>query len=64
LEFLAEINKFTTERESLAYNEWLSDLAFFVDLTGYLNSLNLKLQESSKLFTNLCNNVASFKMKL
>src|SRR6218665_3706179 len=42
----------------------MSDFAFLVDLTGYLNNLNLKLQQSSKLLTTLCNDVASFKMKL
>jgi len=41
-----------------------SDMSFLVDLTGYLNNLNLKLQGSSKLFTTLCKDVASFNMKL
>ena len=63
-EFLTEINELPTEREYLTNNEWLNDLAFLVDITSHLNNLNLKLQGSNKLFTNLCNDVASFKMKL
>lgn len=64
LEFLTEINELPIEREYLANNEWLNDLAFLVDITGHLNNLNLKLQASNNLFANLCNCVASFKMKL
>jgi len=52
------------ERECLANNEWPSDLGFLLDLTGYLNNLNLKLKGSSKLFTTLCNDVAFFNMNL
>ena len=44
--------------------DWLNDLAFLVDITGHLNILNLRLQGSSLLFTDMCNNVAVFKMKL
>ena len=58
LEFLTEINELPTEREYLTNNEWLNDLAFLVDITSHLNNLNLKLQGSNKLFTNLCNDVA------
>jgi len=65
LEFLAEINELPTEcLECLANNEWPSNLAFLFDLTGYINNLNLKLQKSSKLYTTLCNDVTSSKMKL
>ena len=64
MEFLTEINELPTERECLTNNEWLNDLAFLVDITGHLNNLNVQLQESNKLFTNLCNYCASFKMKL
>ena len=53
-----------TERECLTNNEWLNNVAFLVDTTGLLNNLNLKLQGSNKMFTNLCNYVASFEMKL
>lgn len=64
MEFLAEIKELPAECECLASNEWVNDLAFLVDITDHLNNLNLKLQGSNKLFTNLCNDVASFKMKL
>ena len=44
--FLGILNGLTTARECLAHrpNEWLRDLAFLVDITGYLNNLNLKLE--------------------
>jgi len=47
-------------------NEWLNELAVLVDNTPavYLININLKLHGSNKLFTNLCNDDASFKMKL
>ena len=63
-QFLAEIDELSVEREFLVNSEWLNDLAFLVDITGHLNALNLKLQGSSKLFTNMCNDVESFKRKL
>ena len=45
-------------------NGWV--MAFLDDTrpTGLLNNLNLKLHGSNSLFTNLCNDVASLKMKL
>ena len=65
LEFLTEINELSRSVcKCLTNNEWLNDLAFLVDITGHLNNLNLKFQGSNKLFTNLCNDIASFKMKL
>ena len=33
--------------------KWICDLAFLVDLTGYLNDLNLKLQKQGKLVNDL-----------
>lgn len=63
-QFLAEIDELSVEREFLVNSEWLNDLAFLVDITDHLNALNLKLQGSSKLFTNMCNDVESFKRKL
>jgi len=41
----------------VTWHSWL------IIIIGYLDNLNLKLQGSSKLFTTLCNDVASFKMK-
>jgi len=66
LGFFEEINKLPTKHECLERIEWLECLAFLVDIkpTGHLNNLNLKLHGNNKLFTNLCNDVASFKMKL
>jgi len=64
LSFLKEINELPSECESLADNDWLNDLAFLVDITGHLKTLNTRLQGSNKLFTNLCNDVNSFKTKL
>lgn len=62
--FLSEIDELPTERECIVCDEWLSDLAFLVDITSQLNALNVNLQGNEKLFTNLCDNVAAFKMKL
>jgi len=64
LQFLTEIDELATERDCLADRGWLNDLAFLVDITGHLNKLNVNLQGSNTLFTNLCNDVASFKKKL
>jgi hypothetical protein len=32
---------------------WISDLAFFVDVTGHLNTLNKELQGKDKLITEI-----------
>ena len=63
-QFLTEINELSEERKYLLDDEWLNDLAFLVDITSHLNDLNVKLQGSSKLFTNMCNDVNSFEKKL
>ena len=62
--FLSEIDEFPTERECLQNDDWLNDLAFLVDITSHLNSLNARLQGKDKLFTNLCDDISAFKMKL
>jgi hypothetical protein len=41
-------------------DEWVWDLAFLVDVTGYLNKLNLKLQKHRQLFHELHGHVKSF----
>lgn len=64
VQFLKEINELPEELERLEDNDWLSDLAFLVDITAHLNAINLKLQGSNKLFTHLYNDVLVFKMKL
>lgn len=64
LQFLTEIDDLCNERKCLEEDEWLNDLAFLVDISEHLNSLNLNLQGMNKLFTNMCNEVASFESKL
>ena len=64
VQFLKEMNELPEELECLEDNDWLSDLAFLVDVTTHLNAINLKLQGSNKLFTHLYNDVLAFKMKL
>ena len=44
--------------------EWLCDLAFLVDITAFLNELNLKLQGYGKFITTLVDSVKSFARKL
>ena len=62
--FLSEIDELPTERECLQNDDWLNDVAFLVDITSHLNSLNARLQEKDKLFTNMCDDISAFKMKL
>ena len=64
LQFLKEIDELPKERECLEDNEWLNDLAFLVDITDHLNVLNTKLQGRDKLFSDMCNEITAFKMKL
>ena len=64
LEFLTEIDELPAERKCLEDADWQNDLAFLVDITSHLNVLNVQLQGSNKLFTNMCNSVASFEMRL
>ncbi|KAJ0171369.1 hypothetical protein K1T71_012919 [Dendrolimus kikuchii] len=44
--------------------KWICDLAFLVDLTGYLNDLNLKLQKQGKLVNDLYKYLKAFQIKL
>ena len=64
LEFLTEIDELPAVRGFLADGDWQNDLAFSVDITAHLNALNVQLQGSNKLFTNVSNYVASFQMRL
>jgi hypothetical protein len=41
-------------------DEWVCDLAFLVDVTVYLNELNLKLQKQGQLVHELHGHVKSF----
>jgi hypothetical protein len=45
-------------------DEWVCELAFFVDVTGYLNELNLKLQKQGQLGHELYGHVKAFCNKL
>ncbi|XP_076806318.1 general transcription factor II-I repeat domain-containing protein 2B-like [Clavelina lepadiformis] len=44
--------------------EWVTDLAFLVDLTTHLNDLNLKLQGRGHLISSLYDSIAAFECKL
>ncbi|KII67030.1 General transcription factor II-I repeat domain-containing protein 2 [Thelohanellus kitauei] len=44
--------------------DWLNDLAFLVDVTGYLNELNIKLQKQGQLVHQLHGHVKAFTNKL
>ena len=61
---MSEIDELPTERECLQNDDRLNDLVFLVDITPHLNSLNARLQGKDKLFTNLCDDISAFKMKL
>ena len=63
-QFLVEIDDMPTELDSLMDNEWHNYLAFLVDITEHLSTLNVRLQGKHKLFTNMCSDVQSFKAKL
>lgn len=64
LQFSEEKGELPGERELLLNNVWLRDLAFLTDITGHLNTLNMNLQGSNKLLTNLATDVTSIKLKL
>ncbi|XP_026326221.1 general transcription factor II-I repeat domain-containing protein 2-like [Hyposmocoma kahamanoa] len=44
--------------------KWICDLAFLVDLTGYSNDLNLKLQKQGQLVNDLYSHLKAFQVKL
>ncbi|CAK1584105.1 unnamed protein product [Parnassius mnemosyne] len=44
--------------------KWICDLAFLVDLTGYLNDLNFKLQKQGQLVNDLYSHLKAFQIKL
>ena len=43
---------------------WLTDLAFLVDLTAHLNELNMCLQGENQLIDSMFQTVTAFQMKL
>ncbi len=44
--------------------DWLTDLAFLVDITEHLNVLNVNMQGRNKLVTEYYDSVHAFQMKL
>ncbi|XP_006030981.1 general transcription factor II-I repeat domain-containing protein 2-like [Alligator sinensis] len=68
-ELRAEIGLFLNMKEDLAFPQlndadWLSDFAFAIDVTGYMNDLNSRLQEKGLFAHELHSNIKSFMMKL
>lgn len=53
-----------SEADLFKEESWLQDLAFLVDITGYLHDLNIKLQGKSRVVTELYDDVKCFKTKL
>ncbi|KAB0790551.1 hypothetical protein PPYR_15047, partial [Photinus pyralis] len=50
--------------QHLKDNAWLSDLAFLVDVTGYLNELNRNIQKPGQFVHELFAHIKSFQAKL
>jgi hypothetical protein len=48
----------------LIIDDWLRNLAFLVDLTAYLNELNLKPQDGNQLVHQLYSHVKIFQARL
>lgn len=44
--------------------EWVRDLAFMVDITQHLSSLNKTLQGRQRVVTQYCDSICAFKLKL
>jgi len=44
--------------------DFLSELAFIIDLTSHLNNLNIKLQKANQTISQLVNHIDSFRRKL
>ena len=59
--FMDKKGRFVSELQN---EDWIWDLAFFVDLTSYLNELNLKLQGRGQLVHDLCKHGKVFQCKL
>lgn len=64
----AEIDIFMTDKNrpvpELSDVLWIWKLAFIVDLTEYINDLNLKLQGENSLISDLYSHVKAFRQKL
>jgi hypothetical protein len=63
----SEIDIFMTEKgenvPQLSDEKWILELAFLLDITTYLNELNVKLQGNGKFLSDLISDVKVFEMK-
>lgn len=64
LQFLEQKGALPFDVDLLKNTSWLSDLAFLVDVTNYLNILNLKLQSKDCSLPTMFNLISGFKAKL
>uniref|UniRef100_A0A8D8S7P5 General transcription factor II-I repeat domain-containing protein 2 n=2 Tax=Cacopsylla melanoneura TaxID=428564 RepID=A0A8D8S7P5_9HEMI len=64
LMFLQEKEALPAETDLLKNESWLCDLAFLVDVTDYLNKLNVKLQGKDSSLPSMFNLIQGFKAKL
>ena len=64
----SEIDIFLREKDfahcEISDPEWISNLAFLVDITKHLNTLNLQLQGRSQLINVLYERICAFEIKL
>ena len=67
-ELIEVIEIFLTEKGNnipeLTNFKWISELAFLVDITTYLNKLNIALQGKGKLINELFAEIKSFQLKI
>ena len=59
--FMESKTKFVPELDD---ENWLTDLAFLVDLTAHLNELNMRLQGENQLINTMFQTITTFEMKL
>jgi len=53
-----------TDVPELGDDDFCTCLAFLVDITKHLNTLNLKLQGESNMIMQMSDNITAFKMRL
>uniref|UniRef100_A0A0E9XBG8 HAT C-terminal dimerisation domain-containing protein n=1 Tax=Anguilla anguilla TaxID=7936 RepID=A0A0E9XBG8_ANGAN len=67
-ELRGEIRQFMEKKgrpvKELKCKEWVQDLAFMVDITQHLNTLNTTLQGRNRVVTQYYDSISAFKMKL
>lgn len=51
-------------QRDLGDEQWIADLAFMRDITGYLHDLNISLQGKNELIGTMCDRIESFKLQL